>query len=544
MKKGLVWRLVVVAAVLVAAIIILIPTFRFYRLSPSQREEMAPSRLARLRAKALHLGLDLRGGTHLVLEVDQRNLTEDQRKDAAERAMETIRNRIDEFGVAEPIVQRQGENRIVVQLPGVDAARAKELVRRTAFLEFRLVEDPVNVQAAIQRMDEVASHMEVDLSDAASPERPEGTIEGLFDEPGDSTDVPGVTADMKLKHPLASRIYIVDNGVCSVPTDEEPVVRRFLSEPSVQRVLGRDIGFVWGQTFTDARGGSYRHLYLLKSEPKVTGEALSNAQMGVDYDSGTPAVDFFLNRRGGRRFGAITKENVGKLLAIVLDNVVQSAPRINSEIRTRGQITGSFTENEARDLAVVLRTGALPAPVIISEERTVGPSLGEDSIRRGLRAGLVGLALVVAFMLVYYKAAGLLATGALSLNILLLIAGLALFGATLTLPGIAGIVLTIGMAVDANVLIYERLREELRSGKTVAASIAAGYSRAFLTILDSNVTTLLTALILLQFGSGPIKGFAVTLSLGIVFSMFTALFVTRLVYDLVMSRWPLTKLSI
>lgn len=542
MKKSIVWRLVVVGAALIAAAVVIAPTFRYYGLSSAASEAMPPSALARLRARAVHLGLDLRGGTHLVLEVDERALSEDQKKDAAERAMETIRNRIDEFGVAEPVIQRQGENRIVVQLPGVDAARAKELVRRTAFLEFRLVEDPVNVQATIQRMDEAAARLSVDLGDSV-PEVGEDALTSLLEQPADSAAA-GAAADARKKHPLASRIYIVDNGICSVPVDEEPVVRRYLSEPAVQRATGRDASFAWGETFTDQRGTRYRHLYLLKNEPKVTGEALSNAQIGVNYDDGSPAVDFFLNRRGGRRFGAVTKENVGKLLAIVLDNVVQSAPRINSEIRTRGQITGSFTEDEARDLAVVLRTGALPAPVLISEERTVGPSLGEDSIRQGLRSALLGLALVVAFMVFYYRAAGLLATLALLLNLIFLLAGLALFGATLTLPGIAGIILTIGMAVDANVLIYERIREELRAGKTVAASIAAGYSRAFLTILDSNITTLLTALILLQFGSGPIKGFAVTLSLGIVFSMFTALFVTRLVYDIVTSTFTLSKLSI
>jgi protein-export membrane protein SecD len=545
MKKSIVWRLVLVGAVLVAAVVVLIPTVRFYGLSPAEREAMTPSRLAKLRGNAVRLGLDLRGGTHLVLEVDQQNLTEDQRKDATERAMETIRNRIDEFGVAEPIVQRQGEDRIVVQLPGVDAVRAKELVRKTAFLEFRLVDDPVNVQSAIQRMDEAAARLSVDIGDSAMTQpTEEGAITDLFEQPADSAAAPGQDADARKKHPLASRVYIVDNGICSVASDEEPTVRRYLEEPAIQRVLGRDVSFAWGETFTDQRGTMYRHLYLLKNDPKVTGEALSNAQMGVDYDDGSPAVDFFLNRRGARRFGGLTKENVGKLLAIVLDNVVQSAPRINSEIRARGQITGGFTEDEARDLAVVLRTGALPAPVMISEERTVGPSLGEDSIRKGLKSTLIGLGITILFMAVYYQACGLLADFALLLNFLLLLAGMALIGATLTLPGIAGVLLSLAMAVDANVLVNERIREELRAGKTVAASIAAGYSRAFLTILDSNVTTLLTALILLQFGSGPIKGFAVTLSLGIVISMFTALFVTRVILDMVTSRWTLAKLSI
>lgn len=552
MTKSLGWRLAVIIAVILSAVVLLIPSFRFYRLTEDDLVNMPTTKLNKLRSQSFHLGLDLRGGTHLVLEVDDSKLTEDQRKDATARAMEKIRNRIDEFGVAEPIIQRQGERRIVVQLPGVDAERAKTLVKRTAFLEFRLLEDPVEVQAMIQRMDDAAKllDMEVDSSIVGDPgeiaesSNGDSTLAGLFAEEADSirTTVPGLLEGTE--NPVASRIYILENGACSVRMDEEYIIRRYLNESSIQRVIGHDLEFKWGSKFSSQDGTEYRRLFLLKKEPKVTGEALSNAQIGVNYDDGSPAVDFFLNRRGGRKFGRITRENVGKFLAIVLDGVVQEAPRINSEIRTRGQITGSFTENEARDLAVVLRTGALPAPVTISEERSVGPSLGQDSIRQGVRAALIGLAIVGVFMIIYYRAGGILSDFALVLNIFLILGGLALFRATLTLPGIAGIILTIGMAVDANVLIFERIREEIRSGKTVGASIAAGYSRAFITILDSNVTTLLTALILLQFGTGPIKGFAVTLSMGIVISMFTALFVTRLIFDLITSRFTLKKLSI
>ncbi len=423
------------------------------------------------------------------------------------------------------MIQRQGKSRIVVQLPGVDAERAKELVKRTAFLEFRLVEGPVEVQTAIQKMDEAAKGLEIEEPFTSDTQKtgalPDSTIEGLFADAGEDTSdvLDNIGADTRKQHPFASRIYMLDSGICSVPSDEEPVVRGYLSNQRVLRALGRDAEFHWGEKFTDQRGTEFRRLYLLKRDPKVSGEALSNAQIGIDYDDGSPGVDFFLNRRGSKQFSRLTRENVGKLLAIVLDGVVQSAPRINSEIRNRGQITGRFTEDESRDLAVVLRTGALPAPVIVREERTVGPSLGQDSIRQGVRASLIGLAAVAVFMIVYYNACGFLANMALALNIFLILAGLALFGATLTLPGIAGMILTIGMAVDANVLIFERIREEVRAGRTVGASISAGYGRAFLTIFDSNITTLLSALILLQFGTGPIKGFAVTLSMGIVISM-------------------------
>ncbi len=553
MTKSIWWRLAVVLFVILGALFVLIPSYKFYRLSEEELERMSPSEVSSLRSRSFHLGLDLRGGTHLVLEVDESKLTEDQRKDATDRAMEKIRNRIDEFGVAEPIIQKQGRSRIVVQLPGVDAERAKELVKRTAFLEFRLVEDPVEVQASIQRMDEAAKALDLRAGAIESLTAPvevtedaeDSTLAGLFAaRSDDSTAALGLGPESKTENPLASRIYILDSGVCSVRLDEEFVVKRYLSEATIQRAMGRQADFVWGERFTAQDGTEFRRLYLLKTDPKVSGEALSNAQIGIDYDDGSAGVDFFLNRRGGKQFGRITRDNVGKLLAIVLDNVVQSAPRINSEIRTRGQITGSFTEDEARDLAVVLRTGALPAPVTISEERSVGPSLGQDSIRRGVRAALFGLGIVILFMIFYYRACGILSDFALILNIFLILGGLALFRATLTLPGIAGVILTIGMAVDANVLIFERIREELRAGKTVGAAISGGYSRAFLTILDSNITTLLTALILLQFGTGAIKGFAVTLSMGIVFSMFTALFVTRLILDMITARFTLKKLSI
>jgi preprotein translocase subunit SecD len=289
-------------------------------------------------------------------------------------------------------------------------------------------------------------------------------------------------------------------------------------------------------------------LYVLKKEPEMTGAAIANATMQFDLDQtrpGAPGVSLNMNASGTNTFRRVTGANVGRNLAIVLDGKVKSAPRIQGRIPSgRASITGSFADEEARDLAIVLRAGALPAPVNIIEERTVGPSLGADSIRSGLMAGIIGAVAVVIFMLVYYRLSGGIAVIGLFLNILFLFAALSALRGTLTLPGIAGIVLTIGMAVDANVLIFERIREELRAGKRVRPAIEAGYERALRTIMDSNLTTLISALVLAQFGTGPVKGFAVTLGIGIIANLYTAVFVTRMIYDLVTARRTVRNLSI
>ncbi len=378
---------------------------------------------------------------------------------SVKQALETIRNRIDEFGVAEPIIQREGEDRILIQLPGVeDPERVIDLLGRTAQLSFHIVVEPGLKEQILAKYNQQIPH------------------------------------DM------------------------------FLS--------------LWrGQT---AEG---QQVYcLLEREARVTGADLVDARVGAD-EWGSPAVNFQLNRAGGIAFGKLTEANLYKQLAIVLDNVVESAPKINSRITTHGQITGQFTLQEAEDLAIVLRSGALPAPVRIIEQRTVGPTLGIESIRYGFRAALISFGIVAVFMVVYYRLAGVIAVFALVLNIVGLLAFLAYFRATLTLPGIGGIILTIGMAVDANVLVFERIREEVEKKKTVRSSVDTGYSKAFLTILDSNVTTLITAVVLFQFGTGPVKGFAVTLSVGILISMFTALFVTRAIFDFLVQRRWLTRIS-
>lgn len=400
-------------------------------------------------------------GTELVLHMDPKEAKRIQ-ENAVHQGLETIRNRVDQFGVAEPSIQIQGERRILVQLPGVkDSKRAVDLIGKTARLEFKMVDDQSSVQQAL---------------DSAPPE-------------GD--------------------------------------------EVSYQRQTDKETGAVTKQPF------------LLKKRAVLTGDTLTSAEVRYDTEFSQPYVAITFNSVGGMIFHQVTKENVGKRMAIVLDDNVYSAPVIQDEISGgRAQITGHFTTDEAHDLAIVLRAGALPAPVVILENRTVGPSLGRDSIEKGVLSAIIGCALLFSFVVVYYKLSGVVAVIALVLNVVILMGSLAYFGASLTLPGIAGIILTVGMAVDANVLIYERIREELRIGKTVRAAVDAGYSKAFVTIVDANITTLIAAVVLFQFGTGPIKGFAITLCIGLLASMFTAVFVCRVIFDSIMSQKKITELSI
>ncbi|MDM8526503.1 protein translocase subunit SecD [Desulfococcaceae bacterium HSG8] len=526
--KNLSQRLIVVLVVIIAAIIYILPT-----INPS----LWPH-------KKINLGLDLQGGMHLVLEVDTDKAVESTierisqeirgflkkervgrsvvidrlentkisviirneahievfdkildsefpnlrmlsrekgsdealnimmdlpdneadhiKKMASEQALETIRNRIDQFGVSEPDIRRQGEKRILIQLPGVkDTQRAKDLIGKTALLEFKL-------------LDETADPREAEKGNLP---------------------------------PRSELLYQVK---------ADPETKREIKTP-----------------------------FVVKKRALLTGAYLTDAKVEIDSQYNEPYVSIKFDKKGARIFEKVTEENVKKRLAIVLDNRVYSAPVIQEKIPGgEARITGSFSDEEARDLAIVLRAGALPAPVNILEERTVGPSLGADSIRQGLISMCVGGILVVIFMVIYYKASGLIADFALLLNILLIAASLAGFQATLTLPGIAGVILTIGMAVDANVLIFERIREEMGIGKTPHAAVKAGYDRATLTILDANVTTLIAAAVLFQFGTGAIKGFAVTLTVGVISSLFTALIVSRLIFDYLLISRKMKKLNI
>ena len=514
------WKLLGVVAATVLSFWYLYPSFRFYGMTPADRGRLQATELSDLRRKTVHLGLDLQGGMHLVLEVDRSHLNAAEAKDAPDRALEVIRRRVDQFGVAEPLIQREGEDRIALQLPGLtDRQRARDLIGKTALLEFKLLRQPEEVKSLFTRIDNYLAARgagnELDTLLRRSP------LTGHFLD-------------------LASSAFIRQ--------DDLPAVEKMLATPGLDSILPSDSQLLWGTENESHQGVTGRMLYVSKREPEMTGGSIASAEARVGLDQTNPGgwgVSMTMTPRGRDEFARITGNNVGRQLAIVLDGQVSSAPVIRERISGGdASITGNFALESAKDLAIVLRAGALPAPVRIIEERSVGPSLGSDSIQQGLTAGLVGTVLVVVFMLVYYQLSGAIAIAALVLNVLYVVAVLAGFGATLTLPGIAGLVLTIGMAVDANVLIFERIREELRNHKGVRQAVSLGYDRAFRTILDANLTTLISALFLFQFGTGPIKGFAVTLSVGLIANMFTAVLFTRMIYDFMLGRGKVERLSI
>lgn len=543
MKRGVKGRFLLIAATVLLSALFFLPSTPWFHALPAWWHTYLPH-------KGITLGLDLQGGMHLVLEVEaekavqnlldrmtqdlgdrfkeqsiaatvardgntlvvalndlkdrekvsalveerlpslttvdlkERNLilglrsgeTERIEKNAVSQALETIRNRVDQFGVTEPLIQQQGARQILIQLPGEkDPQRALNLIGKTALLEFKLLDEDSPLVRELPQ--QVPASQEAAVFAEWQPKVP----------PGDQL--------------LFERVQHQDGSVTKTP-------------------------------------------YLVKERAAMTGEALQDALVAMG-EFNEPYVSITFDGAGAKQFERITGENVKKRLAIVLDGSVYSTPVIQERIGGgRAQISGSFTVEEANDLAIVLRAGSLPAPVSVIQNVTVGPSLGEDSIVAGIRAGWIGTVLVVVFMAFYYRLAGVIADVALALNVILLIGALAALNATLTLPGIAGIILTIGMSVDSNVLIFERIREELRQGKPVRLAVDAGYDKAFLTIIDAHVTTLITALVLFLFGTGPIKGFAVTLSLGVMINLFTALVGTKVVFDLMHTRTKVAQLSI
>lgn len=520
------------------------------------------------------LGLDLRGGTHLAVEIDDPTgaLSSSARADAIDRALQIIRTRVDELGVAEPTIQKSGDERILIELPGAtaeDQQRAKDVIQRSAYLEFRIVRPISEIESALPRIDRLVQQKygSMTFSDVEDAETPatSGGIGGIF-EPGaedtasgaatgvdsavvaaapeaDASPEDSAAAGAGEARPFSSRLAAAGMGnELAVPVEEIPAMEVFLADPEVQALVPRGTELVLG--YPRSIGGvpeQFRLLYLLETRPMMTGQELEDAQAQRDPQFGHPLVTFELSRRGGRDFERATGAHVGEQMAIVLDNRVFSAPVIQSQIGTNGQITmeGSTIE-DARDLALVLRAGALPAPITIVEERSVGPTLGADSVERGQIAGLVGVAVVIVMIIGYYRVAGALAIAALCFYVLYLLGILSGLRAALTFPGIAGIILSVGMAVDANVLIYERIREELDVGRSPRPAVSEGFKQALSAIVDSNVTTLITCLILYYVGTGPIRGFAVTLGVGIVASMFTAIFVTRTFFMLYLDRRPAT----
>lgn len=540
MKKSILWRFILIGVTVLLSAIFFLPNTPLFKYMPEWWKKNMPNR-------GITLGLDLQGGVHLVFEVEgdravetttdriaqsiKESLTKKKlnaeisrngllinvtpntmeirkaiesdypilvavetgarlvyklsdkeairiKDNATDQALETIRNRIDQFGVAEPTIHRQAENEIVVQLPGIkDPKRAIEIIGKTAQLEFKLVDD--------------ASPVAAEIPAVIRPEEEAALLKRFADK---------------------------------IPPDDEILF---------ERVVNRETGEVTKRPM------------LLKKQTLLTGDYLTEAKVNIDQRFNEPYVSITFNAAGAKLFEEITAANVKKRLAIILDGNVYSAPVIQERIAGgNAQITGRFSMDEAKDLAIVLRAGALPAPLKMLQNVTVGPSLGRDSIEAGKKAGIIGALIVIVFMVFYYRLSGLIADFALLLNIVLLLGAMASLNATLTLPGIAGIILAVGMAVDSNVLMFERMREEIRSGKTPRAAVDSGYDKAFWTIFDSHVTTLITAAVLFQFGTGPIKGFAVTLSLGVAINLFTALIGTKTIFDLINSRKEVKKLSI
>lgn len=628
MLKDIKYRWAVILLIIIAAAYLIWPTYKLYSLSAMEKEKIGITSIKELEDNAIKLGLDLQGGMYVLLEADIPILVEKlaskrsvelkevileaeirstnnqsdffdeflvvanardmrlirfyanlatrrdnesvvdelkiQRNNAIASALEIIRNRIDEFGVSEPTIQKYGSNRIIVELAGVqDSKRARNLIQRTASLEFSLVLND-KWETVLDKLD---MHLLNDTTFVAaqdkpldSTQEPEADIksdpenifieENILDEPSDVLSTP---KNILKEKPFSGYLRGVPGGI-GVIAKEYHILKKILDDTGVQRRIPRDGKFLWGNRFETAQDqtGSiieYRQLYYVAAEPEITGGMVREptARMGTAGSdvSGQWVVNMSMSPEGTKKWSRFTGANINRQVAIILDDKVYMAPVIRDKIPTgQTQVTGFADVNEAKDIANVLRAGELPAPVNIIEERTIGPSLGSDSIQSGKKAMLVGLVAVIIFMIIYYKGAGILAISALLLNLILVIAVLAGINATLTLPGIAGLILTIGMSVDANVIIFERIREELDLGKTVRAAINAGYERAFITILDANVTTLIAALVLALIGSGPIKGFAVTLSVGIICSMFTAIFVTRSVFMVFTDGKPRQSLSI
>ena len=636
MQSNLTPRYLIIGVILAWAIFALKPTWQYQNMTADEKEELRTSGdLEQIESRIIRQGLDLKGGMYIVLEADIPTLMEnlasmkddrlkgilatakekstspdqdfftvfeqdvktdgiklsryyhqygaslddimlalkEEADDAINRVLEILQNRVDQFGVSEPTIQKQGKHRIVVELAGIqDSERARALLQSTALLEFYLVKNAAVTNEIIAQLDDVLKETtdEAELQELASggqpkteeeqsdaPKEDDGTktVSELFGEteptPGDTPDntnakIFAETPFSGLLAALAGDMGIQDKNVYAIKKLlEKSEVQSILKSANGQFVFSNDAQTLTGTTVPE----KFYRLYYLEKTPELTGGVVDKARADLGTigsgSAGQPIVSLSMNSDGSKTWARVTGANVGQRIAIVLDKKVHMAPSIREKIAGgRTQIEGFGSMNEAKDLAIILRAGALPAPVNIIEERIVGPSLGADSIAQGTQAIIFGLVLVLIFMLVYYKVAGIVADFALIWNILLVLAVLASLQATLTLPGIAGLILTVGMSIDSNVIIFERIREELRKGKTPKAAIDAGYDRALTTIIDANVTTLIASLVLYQFGTGPIKGFATVLFWGILISMFTAVFVTRTIFNAYTSRRGLTTLSI
>jgi preprotein translocase subunit SecD len=467
---------------------------------------------------------------------------QEQREDAVKRAIEIINNRVNQYGVSEPSIQPQGARRIIVELPGIaKEEEAKRLLQGRALLEFRLVKESDFAIPIMNRIDEVlAESISINDSSTASDSAKSSLDSLLTDETEEE--------NLEKNHPFYAIAWINPQSPYAdafVSEKNRAKLDNYLNRQEVKNVIPDNIEFIYSAKPESIQEGEniYR-LYMVNKVPELTGGVIVDALANIDPQTSAPIVTMSMDSEGGREWARITGSNVGKRCAIVLDGFIYSAPTIQGKIPSgNSQISGIPNMDEAKLLEIVLKAGALPAPIDIIEERTVGPSLGQDSIKQGLSSTLIAFILIAIFMIFYYKISGSIADSALFFTILFVLGVLAGFQATLTLPGIAGIILTIGMAVDANVLIFERIREEISTGKTAKASIAGGYSNSYSAIFDSNITTFFTGIILYQFGSGPVQGFALTLMIGIASSLFSALVITRLIFDYMVSRGAKIKIG-
>ena len=499
----------------------------------------------------LKRGLDLQGGMYLALEIDESRGTVADKADALDRALKVVRNRIDEFGVAEPVVQRVGDDRIIVELPGIDdPERAQAVVQETAYLQFMITDETNALERALPRLDQIAKDIGGPTTGdvrADTGVRSQVGLEKLFttdtgakkgadtaatDTAKNALPTPttgGAFSSLLQRGDMPGEFYIVQANV--------PRAEYYLSLPQIQAAIPPGKAIKWGADTMSIGGQVYRTIYVVDGRPIITGDYIQDARPNNTPIDGN-VVEFQLNNEGGRRFRTETAKHIQDYMAIVLDDRVMGRPPvIQSAIGTRGQITlGRQDPQMAQDLALVLRAGALPVRLQVADVRSIGASLGEDAIRQGLSAGALGLAIVVLIMVVYYRFSGMLAVLGLTFYSIVTLAMLAAFGAVLTLPGIAGFVLSIGMAVDANFLIFERIREEMDRGKTIRTAIDEGFSHAWSAIVDTHVTTALTAAILYQFGTGPVRGFAVALLAGLAASMVSAIFVVRTLFLVWLNR--------
>jgi len=613
------FNLFLIALITIVSLFSLWPTWRDYTFSKqlnsfgtaqdslkyalSHRDEIEDAR-----KKSLKLGLDLKGGIHLVMEVDQVDLFEQkawnkdakftalmqnvranaaksdarvidlivaefkkentplsryfydirnsdqeiisklekESEDALSRAKEIIRNRIDQYGVAEPVITTQGSRKIIIELPGVsDETRVKNLLKGTAKLEFRLLREP---EVLVRTLESINSH----LAQSSNPQQPAAQSVDALAAKVDTTaatspapQAPTQPAQTESNNPLYELISVAPDGTAYTTAQSRDLVLALFQRSDVQALLPMDTELLLAAKPEVGKDAQKLYvIYLVKKTSELTGGVITEAKATFGAQGVQPEVLMSMNSEGTSKWARVTGANIGKRIAIVLDGAVYSAPVVQSKIPSGNSvINGIGSLEEAKDLEIVLKAGALPAPVRITEERTVGPSLGADYIRAGVQSLLWAFLAVSLFMLFYYKKAGIAADIALVLNILIVLSTLAGFNASLSLPGIAGIVLTIGMAVDANVLIYERVREELSAGKSLVSAIAQGYDRAFSSIFDSHVTTLSAAFLLYTYGIGPIQGFAVTLMIGTSASLFTAIVVTREIFNLLLSKKLMSEKS-